>query len=125
MANIQKSDQRYNAIGWGLLLLIWGFTILFNFIPFGMGILGTGLVLLGANMVRALNNLPARSANTILGILALVWGGLELARPRLQQALGAVDLDWAIFAILLVALGAILLVMELLRVQKTTEEGPR
>ena len=123
MGDTRISDQRYNAIAWGLLFILWGFTILFNSIPFGIGILGTGLVLLGVNVARALNALPTRSTTTILGILALIWGVLELARPILQQVLGAVDLDWAIFAILLVALGAILLVRESMRVDKPTVEN--
>ncbi len=125
MDNTQQSNRNYNAIGWGLLLILWGITLLFDFAPFGLGVLGTGLILLGANGVRALNGLPTKDDNTLLGILALAWGGLELARPILRQLFGFADLDWAIFAILLVVLGMILLARELLRIHKTSVENPR
>ncbi len=125
MDNTQRSNRKYNAIGWGLLFILWGITILFDSVPFGVGVLGTGLILLGANGARALNGLPAKEDNTILGILALSWGGLELARPILRQLFEFADWDWAIFAILLVVLGIILLVRELPRIRKTSVENPR
>jgi hypothetical protein len=121
----EKMDdaKKYNLIGWGLLLILWGITILFDFVPFGVGVLGTGLILLGANVVRALNGLPAKDDNTILGIMALLWGGLELARPILKQLFRFVDWDWAIFAILLLVMGLILLVRGLLRIRRTSVES--
>jgi hypothetical protein len=114
--DIKTINRRYETVGWGLLAIIWGFTILFDFIPFSAGLVGTGLLLLGVNVVRSLNGLPTRSDNTILGILALVWGGLELVGPILH--LPFVLSDWAIFAILLIALGMTLLVGGLLRTRR-------
>lgn len=125
MDNQQEFKRKYNAIAWGLLLILWGITILFDFVPFGVGLLGTGLILLGANRVRTLHGLPAKDDNTLLGILALAWGGLELARPILRQLFEFADWDWGIFAILLVVLGVILLARELLRMRKTSLENPR
>jgi len=107
-------------IGWGLLSTLWGITILFDFVPFGVGLIGTGLILLGVNIVRSLNGLSTKADNTVLGILALVWGVLELARPSLRLLLGFADWDWAIFAILLVVLGAILLARGLLQVRRNS-----
>ncbi len=120
MDNLQTSNRKLNAIGWGLLLLLWGITILFDAVPFGAGLLGTGLILLGANAVRARNGLPARDDNTVPGILALAWGGLELARPILRQRFEVADWDWAIFAILLIVLGLIFLARALLRAAKAS-----
>jgi hypothetical protein len=125
MDNTQQANRKYNSIGWGLLFVLWGITILFDSVPFGVGVLGTGLILLGANVVRALNDLPAKGDNTVLGILALSWGGLELARPILRQIFEVADWDWATFATLLVVLGMILLARELLRIRKTSAENPR
>ena len=116
--------KKYNLIGWGLLFILWGITILFDFVPFGVGVLGTGLILLGANVVRAWKGLPAKDDNTLLGILALAWGGLELTRPILRPLFVVADWDWAIFAILLVVLGISLLARELLRIRKTNAEHP-
>jgi hypothetical protein len=125
MDNIQNINRKLNAIGWGLLLILWGVTILFDVVPFGPGVLGTGLIFLGANVARARNGLPAKSDNTVLGILALAWGGLELARPILRHLSGSADWDWAIFAMLLVVLGMTLLARELLRIRKTGVENLR
>lgn len=125
MDNTQRSNRKCNTMGWGLLFILWGITILFDFVPFGVGVLGTGLILLGANVVRTLNGVPAKDDNTVLGILALSWGGLELARPILRQLFEFADWDWAIFAILLVILGMILLARELLRIRMTSVENPR
>jgi hypothetical protein len=125
MENTHDANRMYNAIGWGSLCILWGVTLLFDFVPFGVGVLGTGLIVLGANVVRAQNGLPTRDNNTILGLLGLSWGGLELARPILQQLFRFSDWDWAIFAMLLVVLGLIMLVRELLRLHRAGVNNAR
>jgi len=124
MDNIQDSNRRFNAIGWGLLCVLWGITILFDSVPFSLGMLGTGLILIGANVVRVRKGLRPRDENTVLGILALAWAGLELARPILQPVFLFVDWDWAIFAVLLLMLGLILLAREALRIRRSASESP-
>jgi hypothetical protein len=119
MEQIKSLNRTCEAVGWGALLILWGATILFDFIPFGIGVAGTGLILLGVNAVRALNHLPTKSDNSVLGILMLAWGGLELARPILHLMFKSADLDWAIFAILLMGLGLILLIRGFSRTLKT------
>lgn len=109
MSNEKNLKRNLKRGGWGLLAIVWGGTILFDFIPFGAGLIGTGLILLGVNMVRAINHLRAKNDNTILGTLALAWGSLELARPLLRQLFPSADLDWVIFAMLLIGWGMILL----------------
>lgn len=109
MEKIEILDENIERIGWGLLAITWGMTFLFDFLPFEMGLVGTGLILLGANFVRRLNRLPPKNTNTVLGSLLLAWGGLEFGRPWLGQLFPSIDLDWAIFAILLIGWGIILL----------------
>jgi hypothetical protein len=89
MEQTKSINRTYEAVGWGALLLLWGATILFDFIPFGIGVAGTGLILLGVNAVRSLNHLSTKNDNTVLGILMLAWGGLELARPILHILTGS------------------------------------
>jgi hypothetical protein len=110
MDEMKAVNKKYEMVAWGMLAILWGITILFNFIPFGVGLLGTGLILLGVNLVRSVYNLPTRTDNTVFGILMLAWGGLELARPFLRMLFKSADLDLVIFAILLVGLGLILFV---------------
>ncbi len=101
------SDKRLENTAWGLLFVLWGVSIFFDAIPFGVGVAGTGLILLGLNAVRAANKIPTRPWTTLCGVVALVWGGLELLRPiaRLPFQLN----DWAIFSIVLVVIGLVFL----------------
>ena len=101
--------KNFERIAWGLLSILWGITILFDFVPFGFGLAGTGLILLGANLFLSLNGFPTKGDNTVFGVLALTWGGLELARPILRSMFVSADLDWVIFAILLITLGLIMI----------------
>lgn len=110
MDNRNSLKRNLKRVAWGLLAILWGATILFDFISFGAGLIGTGLVLLGINVVRSINHLHTKSDNTVLGILAIAWGVLELARPLLSQLFPTADLDWVIFAILLIGLGVIWLI---------------
>jgi hypothetical protein len=119
MNNSQTSFRMHENVAWGLLAILWGATILFDFIPFGVGLIGTSLILFGANMVRFVNHLPTKNDNTVLGVLILAWGGLEFARPFLRQLFPSGDLDWAIFAILLIGFGVILLTRVFLHTGKT------
>ncbi len=114
MDNTQILDRNVERVGWGLLAILWGATILFDFLPFSIGLIGTGLIMLGANAFRRLNKLPASSDNAVLGVLILAWGGLEFARPWLGRLFPSADLDWVIFAILLIGWGLILLTRALL-----------
>ncbi len=110
MDNSKISIKKYESAAWSLMAVLWGVTILFDFIPFGAGLVGTGLIFLGANIFRSVNHLPIRGDNTVLGGLILTWGGLEFARPLLRLIFPKTDLDWVVFAILLMGFGVILLV---------------
>jgi len=104
MDNIQTLNRRFDAIGWGALFIWWGTTELLNFLPDGTGAIGIGLILLGVNAARSRNGIPASGFSTTLGILALVWGGLELAGVVLS-----LPFEIPVFAILLIVLGVIIL----------------
>lgn len=110
MNNIQMKNRDYETIAWGALLVWWGITELVNFLPQGAGALGVGLILLGVNFARRQNGLPIPWFSLTVGILALIWGGLELAGAVL-----ALPFELPIFAILLIALGVIILIPALSR----------
>jgi hypothetical protein len=114
MNTTQILNGKIERVGWGLLAILWGTTILFDFLPFATGLVGSGLILLGANLVRWLNQLPTRNDNTVLGTLILAWGGLEFGRPWLGRLFPSADLDWVIFALLLIGWGVIRLTRALL-----------
>ena len=73
-------------------------------LPEGAGAIGIGTILLGLNLARYWKGQPTSGFTTTLGILAILLGGLELARPYLH-----LSFELPIFAILLLALGLITL----------------
>ncbi|MGE5252090.1 MAG: hypothetical protein ACM3QS_17935 [Bacteroidota bacterium] len=107
MTEAEAFEDRLDTVTWGLLALVWGLTILVAAVPFGAGLVGSGLVLLGVNATLLRRGLETSRSNTVLGVLGLCWGALELARPILHQVFKGADLDWVIFAILLVIWGSV------------------
>ena len=108
MENTRKSNFDLEAIAWGAFFILWGITEMFKFLPDGTGAIGIGLILIGLNAARSWTGRPTSGFTTTFGILALLLGGLELARPLLQ-----LPFELPIFAILLLTLGMIVLVREL------------
>jgi hypothetical protein len=104
MNTTQTLNRNFEAIAWGALLIWWGITELVPSLPDGTGALGIGLILIGVNFARRLNGIPISGFSTTVGILALVWGGLELVGVLLS-----LPFELPIFAILLIVLGAIIL----------------
>ena len=109
MDNTQISNRNLDTIAWGAFFIWWGITELLGSLPEGFGAIGVGLILLGLNMVRSMKGIPTSGFTTILGILALVWGGLELAGVLLN-----LPFELPVFAILLITLGLLLLGREIL-----------
>jgi hypothetical protein len=110
MNNTQIQNRNFEAIAWGTLFIWWGITELVNFLPAGVGALGVGVILLGMNAARSMNGIPTSRFSTALGILALVWGGLELAGSVFN-----LPFELPIFPILLITLGVLILWPEVMR----------
>lgn len=110
MKNTQILNRNIEGIAWGALFIWWGITELMTVLPDGAGAIGIGLILLGANAARWLNGIPTSGFTTTIGILALVWGGLELVGAVLS-----LPFEIPVFAILLIVLGVIVLGRELTR----------
>jgi hypothetical protein len=108
MNDTQTMNRNFEAIAWGALFIWWGITELVPSLPDGTGAIGIGLILIGVNIARSLNGLPVSRFSMTLGILALVWGGLELVGVLLS-----LPFEIPVFAILLIVLGAIILAPEL------------
>lgn len=108
MNDTQIKNRNFEAIAWGALFIWWGVTELVTSLPDGTGAIGIGLILIGVNVARLLNGIPASRFSTTVGILALVWGGLELVGVLLS-----LPFEIPVFAILLIVLGVIILAPEL------------
>jgi len=105
-----KRSQEYNFenIAWAALFIWWGGVLLFPALPDGVGMIGTGLIFLGANFARRITGIPTRNLTTTLGILALTWGGSEFI-----NSISQLPFEIPTFAMVLIILGIILLVREL------------
>ena len=104
METTRKLNQNYETIAWGSIFIVWGITELFQSIPDGIAAIGIGLILIGLNVARARNGLPTSTFSTILGILALLLGGIKLAEPVLH-----ISFEISVFAILLIVFGVSLI----------------
>ena len=93
-------NKRLETVFWGLFLIMLGGWALVpsETIPKGAWSIGVGLLMLGLNAVRYLNQIRMSGFTTILGILALLGG--------IGDMIGWADLNGAI---LLIILGAYLI----------------
>ncbi len=105
MTTTNSINRNYEVIAWGALFIWWGISIMVPSLPNGSTALGTGLILIAVNIARKVSGLPASGFSTTIGILAVIWGGLELV-----GVLVSLPFELPIFAILLIALGLIVLV---------------
>jgi hypothetical protein len=112
MDNTNTLNHNIAVIGWSMLLIWWGIAILVKPVTIGMTAIGTGLILLGLNVFRWRKGLPTRGSNTIIGIIALVWGALDHT-----FALSF----WLSFATLLIVIGVVALASLLVRPQTVAE----
>ncbi len=99
MQNEEALNHRIAALGWGALFVWWGIVVMIDPITLGMGAIGTGLIFLGANLLRRLKGMPIRNSNTVVAVVAIVWGALDQVRTMLS-------LHWGLsFALLLIVIG--------------------
>ena len=108
MNTTQTIKRNFEAAGWGALFIWWGIAVLFPSLPKGTTVFGTGLILIAVNIARKINGIPVSGFSTTIGILAFLWGGLELV-----GVLVGLPFELPVFAILLIVLGVVILVPEL------------
>jgi len=104
MENTRKTNLDFEAIAWAAFLIFWGFTAIFTSLPDGIGAIGIGLIMIGLNAARFLTGRSISGFTTTFGILAVLLGGLDLARTLLN-----LSFELPTFAILLLALGLVTL----------------
>lgn len=104
MENTRKLNPDLGTIGWGTFFILWAIIEMFPSLPEGTGAIGIGIILIGLNLARLWKREPIGGFTTTFGILALLLGALQLARPYLN-----LSFELPIFAILLLTLGLILL----------------
>lgn len=92
-------NKRLETTAWGLFLVMLGVTLFFkDLLPDGLTSIGVGLIMLGLNAARYFNKIRMSGFTTVLGILSVIGGVVQL--------LGVKNLEGAF---LLIILGAFLL----------------
>ena len=76
-------NHNLSIFGWGALFVWWGVAIMVNPITFGMGIMGTGLIMLGINAIRIMKGINPVGSTTNIGLTILAWGALDELRFRM------------------------------------------
>jgi hypothetical protein len=89
--------QQLERIGWALFLIMIGGLALLpsGWIPEGTWLVGTGLIMVGMNVVRHLKGLRINGFTVVLGLAATAAGVFSIA-----------GIDFPVFPILLIAVGA-------------------
>ncbi len=118
MDRIQVGNRPLERLAWGAFFIWWGVTELFKFLPSGTWALGFGLILLALNAARLLNGLPTSGFTITVGILALAWGGLEMAGVLLN-----LPFELPVFPVLLIVLGVIVMARDLTAQEERKQEA--
>jgi hypothetical protein len=92
----RELNKRLEGIGWALFLIMLGGIGLApnQLVPEGAWLIGVGLIMLGVNLARYLNQIRMSSGTLFLGVLALIAGVTSVA-----------GVDLPIFPIALILLG--------------------
>lgn len=92
-------NKQLETTAWGLFLVMLGVTLFMkDLLPDGVTSIGVGLIMLGLNAARYFNKIRMSGFTTVLGILSVIGGVVQL--------LGVKNLEGAF---LLIILGAFLL----------------
>ncbi len=83
-------ERRFEAFGWGVLLIAVGTIWLLPDVPHGSWLIAAGLIMLGLNAARFFNGLRTSGFSLVVGVLALIAGlgdFLGVAMPLFPIAL--------------------------------------
>ena len=107
MDDIKTLNRRYETVAWGALLILLGvdFFVPGLLVPYGIGMLGIGIILLGLNLARYLSKMPMNGVTIALGIMAFVLGMVALLRAVLNLP----RFELPLFPVLLIAIGVVIL----------------
>ena len=101
-------NRRLDEIGWALFFLLTGVLLLApERIPDGTWLIGVGIIMLGINAVRRLNDIAISPFTVILGAVAVAAGLADLFGVK-----------FPLFAVLFILIGVGMVVRQL--VQRTT-----
>jgi len=114
MKHNERLDKRYRSIAWGAIFILIGSLSLMPGDQTSWAVLGSGVILLGLNLVRALRQMAVNGFSLALGAAAFVAGALVIFRSQL-----GIHFQVELLPIILIAVG----VYFLWPLQKTDENS--
>ena len=103
----KKIDGRLQTAAWGIIIVLYGGLCLVPGNQTSLFVLGIGIVLLGLNLLRYINNIHINGLSTAFGMVSLILGGVAFIRPMLGWKN---PLELSFFPILLIVFGLYLLI---------------
>jgi hypothetical protein len=113
---IKALDKRMEAIGWSVWFIWLGVIGIIPGLPDGTGTFGTALLLLGLNAARYRRHIPVHDFSLVLGLLALLDGGVDLLRD-----VAAFHIELEFFPVLMVIIGVLTMVRSASRLRDLEE----
>jgi len=103
--NRHQLNKRIENISWGVFLVMVGCIWLVpdRYVPQGTWLIGTGIILLGLNLIRFIKGIRMSGFTLLLGAIALISGVADLF-----------FVDLPLFPILLILIGANILIKPLI-----------
>lgn len=108
--NTRALIKKLDAVGWGVFFIWMGTAFLAN-VGWGVGLLGVGVIALGAQAARKYFGLPLERFWLVMGSVFIVWGVWRL----LKIQLGGVPIPVNVLPIVLIAVGVVVVVSALVR----------
>lgn len=108
--NTRTLLKKLDAVGWGLFFIWMGIAFLAD-VGWGVGLLGVGVIALGAQVARKYFGLPIERFWLMIGIVFAVWGVWELLNIQLSKP----PIPGTLLPILLIVAGIVLVASALLR----------
>lgn len=103
----KKVDCHLQTAAWGIIIILYGGLCLVPGNQISLFVLGIGIVLLGLNLLRYINNIHINGLSTAFGMVSLILGGVAFIRPMLGWKN---PLELSFFPILLIVFGLYLLI---------------
>lgn len=98
-------EKRLDAVAWGLLFIWVGIAFLAN-VGWGVGLLGVGVITLGAEAARKYLGLAVERFWVVMGIVFVALAGFHLLDVQLREASipgGAIPIAFIVVGLILVA----------------------
>jgi hypothetical protein len=102
--------KKLDAVGWGLFFIWMGIAFLAD-VGWGVGLLGVGVIALGAQVARKYFGLPFERFGLVIGIVFVVGGAWKLLNIELRE----VAIPGGLLPILLIVVGIVVVASALLR----------